>query len=471
MTIKKMIRNLTKTLIFLIKLVLFMSLFAVFFGLFSIKHAQVVSLTRTAAITMTTFVIVGISMTAIYGGFAVGKKKSKDIISSLGIATFITDVFTFFQLCIMNTHSLDQKMFTWDSILLLIGIFLIHLILITIFVYFGNYMYFRINPPEKCVLVCSDEKDANEILPKIGKYKKQYKVTDIITYTNPDLHKYIRHSDAVFIYNVPAQEKSAIIDYAYKHFVNIYINAELSDIVVNYSKHSVLDDMPMLVSNIKELSVEQKILKRLLDIVISGLALIVFSPLMLIEALCIKLYDGGPVFFKQERATLNGKIFNVLKFRTMIVDADKIEGYRPASDHDDRITPVGRVLRKLRIDELPQLINILVGDMSVVGPRPERIEHVEKYENDLPEFRYRLRAKAGLTGLAQIAGKYNTTPKDKLILDLMYIEKYSVWQDIVIMFQTLKVFFKSDSTEGFSEEAIVEFVKHQEQEQEQKNKE
>ncbi|WMJ23971.1 sugar transferase [Paludicola sp. MB14-C6] len=470
MAIKKMIRSLKKTTIFIIKSLLFISLFVVFFGLFSIDHPQIIDQTRTAAITMTTFVIIGISMTAVYGGFAIGKKKSKDIISSLGIAAFITDAVTYLQLCIMNTHSLDQRMFTLKSIGILLVIFILHLLIVTIFVYFGNYVYFRINPPEKCVLICFDEASASEILPKIGKYKKQYKVTDVISFKDPNLRKLIRHSDSIFIYNVPAQDKSDIIDYAYKHYVNVYLNAELSDIVVNYSKHNVLDDMPMLVSNIKGLSFEQKFLKRTIDIIISSVALIVFSPIMLIEALCIKLYDKGPVFFKQERATLNGKIFNVLKFRTMIVDADKKEGYRPASDHDDRITPVGNILRKLRIDELPQLINILIGDMSVVGPRPERIEHVEKYENDLPEFRYRLRAKAGLTGLAQIAGKYNTTPKDKLILDLMYIEKYSVWQDIVIMFQTVKVFFKSDSTEGFTEESIVEFVKHQEQEHQSTDK-
>ncbi len=459
------VKSIGKIVNFIIKLILFAGLFATFFGLFYIENPQIVAFSRTAAITMTTFVIVGISMTAVYGGFAIGKKKSKDIISSLGITAFITDFITYFQLCIMNTNRFNAAVFTFTNIGTFILVVLIQLILISIFAYLGNYIFFKINPPEKCVLICGDINQAGEILPKIGKYKKQYQVVEIVDYNDEHIKPLIRHNDSIFIYNVPAQVKSDIIDYAYKHFTKVYMNAELADVVVNYSKSMILDDMPMLETGAKGLSLEQQFIKRTIDIIISGIATILFSPIMLIEAICIKCYDGGPVFFRQERATLNGKIFNVLKFRTMIVDADKVQGFRPASDNDDRITPVGKVLRKLRIDELPQFLNILKGDMSIVGPRPERIEHVEKYEQDLPEFRYRLRAKAGLTGLAQIAGKYNTTPKDKLILDLMYIEKYNVWIDILIIFQTVKIFFKSDSTEGFDEEKVIEFLKHDEQKQ------
>lgn len=470
MSVKGYMKKMEKTTIFLVKLALFILLFTTFFGFFYIDNPQIIAFSRTAGITMTTFVILGISMTAVYGGFGIGKKKSKDIISSLGIAAFITDFVTYFQLCIMNTNRFNQQMFTFKNIGIFFLVITVQLILITLFAYLGNYIFFKINPPEKCVLICGDKscECANEILPKIRKYKKQYNVVDIVSCDDENLKPLIRHNDSIFIYHVPAQRKSEIIDYAYKHFTTIYMDVELSDVVVNYSKSFVMDDMPMLESSSRGLSLEQLFIKRLIDIVVSGIATIVFSPVMLLEALFIKCYDGGPVFFKQERATLNGKIFNVLKFRTMIVDADKIQGYRPATDNDDRITPVGKVLRKLRIDELPQMLNILKGDMSIVGPRPERIEHVEKYEHDLPEFRYRLRAKAGLTGLAQIAGKYNTTPKDKLILDLMYIEKYSIWADILIIFQTLKIFFKSDSTEGFNDQQVVEFIKHKEETEKQK---
>ena len=135
---------------------------------------------------------------------------------------------------------------------------------------------------------------------------------------------------------------------------------------------------------------------------------------------------------------------------------ENVQNYSATSD-DDRITSVGKVLRKLRIDELPQILNILKGDMSTVGPRPEMLKNVCDYTEALPEFAYRLRVKAGLTGYAQIAGKYNTSPKDKLILDLMYIENYSIWRDIKLILQTLIVFFKSDSTEAFGEKYQAEF--------------
>lgn len=457
----KVIKRPKRVAVFFIKIFLFTILFLLFFGLFAIKYPWIIEMSRTAAITMSTFVVLGIAMTAVYGGFAVGKKKSKEIIAPFCIAVFITDFVTYFQLSIMNTNQATGYDFTFASIWILLLVLLLQVIAVTGFTYFGNYVFFKLNPPEECVVICSDLSKSEEIVKRVLRYRKQYHITDVITWQNPDVKKLLRHSDTVFLYELPADVKSELIEYAYKHFVNIYLQTELSDIVVNYAKYTMLDDLSMLSSTTKELTLEQRFLKRSIDILVSGILLIIASPIMLIEALAIRLYDHGPVFFRQKRATLHGKLFDVLKFRTMIVDADKKEGFHPAGEKDDRITPVGRILRKLRLDELPQFLNILKGDMSIVGPRPERIEHVEIYTQELPEFQYRLRAKAGLTGLAQIAGKYNTTPKDKLILDLMYIEKYSIWMDIQLMFQTLKVFFKSDSTEGFSDDRMIEFVKYQ----------
>ena len=184
-------------------------------------------------------------------------------------------------------------------------------------------------------------------------------------------------------------------------------------------------------------------------------ALVLLSPVMLGCAIAIKAEDGGKVFYRQKRATKYGRVFEVLKFRTM---REENSVHRSVTDDDDRITRVGRILRKYRIDELPQLVNILTGDMTVVGPRPEMLENVEKYTSELPEFAYRLRMKAGLTGLAQIAGKYNTSPKDKLVMDLMYIENYSIWQDLKLIFQTVTVFFKaSESTEAFHAQEEYDF--------------
>lgn len=200
---------------------------------------------------------------------------------------------------------------------------------------------------------------------------------------------------------------------------------------------------------------EQRIAKRLTDIGISLLALILLSPLMLGCALAIKLEDRGSVFYKQKRLTKYGRVFEVYKFRTM---KEENSIHKSVTEDDDRITKVGKVLRKYRIDELPQMLNILKGDMTVVGPRPEMLENVEKYTSELPEFSYRLRMKAGLTGLAQISGKYNTSPRDKLVMDLMYIENYSIWQDFKLIFQTITVFFKaSESTEAFGREELYDF--------------
>ena len=465
---KNSIRTPRRAIVFLLKIFLFAVLFVIFFGMFSLQYPWIIEASRTAAITMSTFAILGIAMTAVYGGFAVGKRKSKEIIPSLCIAACITDFVTWFQLSIMNTNHTTSYNFEFASFGILLLVLLLQVLAVIGFVYLGNFLYFRFNPPEEAVVVCVDPEQSEDAVRRIGRYKKQYHITHVVSWQDPEARRLIRHSDTVFLLDLPADVKSELIDYAYKHFVNIYLQTELPDIVVNYAKFTVFDDLSMLASTTKELSLEQRFLKRTIDIAISGLLVILTSPIMLIEALAIKLYDHGPVFFRQERVTIDGKLFNVLKFRTMIVDADKKMGMRPAVEKDNRITPVGRVLRKVRLDELPQFLNILKGDMSIVGPRPERIEYVEMYTQELPEFQYRLRAKAGLTGLAQIAGKYNTSPKDKLMLDLMYIERYSVWMDILLIFQTLKVFFKSDSTEAYSPDHSVEFIKHDQEQTEKK---
>ena len=212
-----------------------------------------------------------------------------------------------------------------------------------------------------------------------------------------------------------------------------------------------IGDTLVIMSRNRGLTPEQRFLKRIIDIIISGLMLIVASPFMLITALAIKLYDGGSVLYKQERLTYKGKRFYVYKFRSMIENAEGKSGAVLASKSDSRITPIGKIIRACRIDELPQLLNVLRGDMSLVGPRPERPEIAEQYYETLPEFAYRLKAKAGLTGYAQIYGKYNTTPADKLKMDLIYIESYSIWLDIKLLILTFKILFMKESTEGIDQ--------------------
>ena len=214
--------------------------------------------------------------------------------------------------------------------------------------------------------------------------------------------------------------------------------------------------LPMLRLDRYSPSPEYLFIKRAMDIILSALALLIIWPVMVVTAICIKRTDGGPVFYRQCRLTKDGKPFDVLKFRSMRVDAEKDGVARLSTgDKDDRITPVGRVIRKVRIDELPQLINILRGDMSIVGPRPERPEIAAEYEKEMPEFRLRLQAKCGLTGYAQVYGKYNTTPYDKLQMDLMYIANPGLAEDLKIMFATVKILFMPESTEGVEEGQIT----------------
>ncbi len=436
-----------KSVIFLIKASMYVCLIGTFFMVFSTEFAWLLRPSRTAAVTFVTFCVVEAMLIAIYGGFTIGRTKSKPIIMSISIATIFADFVTHMQLCIMNVNENLNSHFVYESPHLLLLVICIQVSLIILFTYLAHYVYFTINPPEKCCVVTSSEEALNNIVPKIKRYKKQYNIVHMIHHTSKYLFDIINECDTIFIYDVPVQEKSYITEYCYAKNKNIYFNFEMDDVVMLGARTAMLDDKPMVSAVVRDLTLEQRFVKRVMDILISSIGLIICGIPMIICAILIKAEDGGHVFFKQYRATKGGELFQVYKFRTM-KEADSVN--RSVTSNDDRITKIGKYLRKFRIDELPQLFNILKGEMSVVGPRPEMIENVDKYTAELPEFKYRLRVKGGLTGYAQIAGKYNTSPKDKLVLDLMYIEKYSLWLDFKLIMQTVTVFFKaSDSTKAF----------------------
>ena len=458
------LKEIEKTYIFLIKSVLFALLFASYFVVFLpevpffVDIPGLTALSRTAVISMFGFIILCVCFIRIYGGFPVGIKKSKDIIPSLAIAAFITDACTSIILYVMSVQILGKNI---EAVFIpILAIFPVQLLIIIAFTRLGNFVFFKINEPKLCTVIYDDEEKIDAYVTKIGKYKKQWKVEAVVHYTNPEVKDYIRKNETVFLLDIPMELKSGLVEYCYKHSKNIFVTPDVSDVVIKHSTHILLDDVTAFGCTISGLSFEQKFMKRVVDIAISGIGLILSSPIMLVEALVIKLHDKGPIFFEQDRMTLDGKTFKLIKFRTMVVDAEKSGVAVLSSKGDKRITKVGKFLRATRLDELPQLINIFIGDMSFVGPRPERESIAKQYQKDLPEFHYRLKVKAGLTGLAQIMGKYNTTPKDKLTLDLVYIEQYSIWVDIKLLLQTLKVFFKSDSTEGFTRDDQVEFIKH-----------
>ncbi|MBQ4573317.1 MAG: sugar transferase [Clostridia bacterium] len=437
-----------RTIIFLLKSLMYALLIGTFFVVFGTEYTWIIHLSRTTGVTFVTFCVLELALVSVYGGYAIGRLKSKPIITSLSLATFATDLVSHLQLCIMNVNENNNDHFVYESPELLVLVIVIQFVLIVLFTYLGQAIYFGINKPEKCCVITNSELALNTVMPKILRYKKQYNVTDMVHFTSPNVYDIMSACDTVFIYEVPTKHKVLFTEFCYANNKNVYTSFEMSDVMLMGGKSILLDDKPMVSAVIRDLTFEQRFFKRAMDIVISLVGIILTGPIMIATAILIKAEDGGSILFRQKRATKGGKLFDVYKFRTM-TETDSVN--ESAKTDDKRITKVGKYLRKFRIDELPQFFNILKGDMSVVGPRPEMIENVSKYTAELPEFSYRLKVKGGLTGYAQIVGKYNTSPKDKLVLDLMYIEKYSLWLDFKLIMQTVTVLFKAgDSTKGFA---------------------
>lgn len=259
-------------------------------------------------------------------------------------------------------------------------------------------------------------------------------------------------AEAVLLCGIASSRRNDILKYCIDHDILAYVRPNIGDLLISNGQNLRMNHLPVLLCQRAAPSVFYLGFKRIMDILISGAALILTSPFMLATAIAIKAYDGGPVMFTQKRMTLNRKEFVIHKFRSMKVDADKGGKGIVTMQNDDRITPVGKFIRACRLDELPQLYDIFIGNMTIVGPRPERLETIELYEKDMPEFGLRLQVKAGLTGYAQVYGKANTSPYDKLQMDLMYIGEQGVLTDLKIILATIKILFMPESTEGFAEE-------------------
>ena len=436
------------SIMFLIEMVLYALSLAAFFLLFSIDNPEITALSRTAAVTLSTFVIMLVVLTFMYGKYDIGRRRWGQVALSVSITLIFTDLVTWFELSIMKTNEANNTTFRLENIGILFLVFAIQIAAVMLMSYLGELFYFWINPKEKCLIVTGDAENAKRVAQALSSFEKRYEITETVSYKDADLENRMVANDTIVLYELPVEARTRIVDFCYQNLKNIYYNPSVSDIIQHSSRQTVIDDIPFYAWQFHLIGFEQRIIKRLMDLSISLILLVLTSPILLISAICIRRNDGGSVFFRQKRATANGKVFEIYKFRTM---KENVEN-RSATRDDDRITGVGRVLRKYRIDELPQLINIVKGDMSLVGPRPEMMENVEDYTRELPEFRYRLRMKAGLTGYAQIFGKYNTSSRDKLMLDLMYIENYSLVKDIQLLFQTVLVIFKADeSTEAFGD--------------------
>lgn len=314
----------------------------------------------------------------------------------------------------------------------------------------------KVYPPARTVIIYDNEFAFRKGLSICKQVPRRFNVVDTISANENEVimvHKLkAAKTEAVMLCGIHSSKRNDILKFCINANIPTYIRPNIGDFLVNSAKSMQLANLPILLSERSAQSPIYSLGKRAFDIVFALFFLVILSPVYLITALSIKGYDKGPVLYSQIRLTKDGREFKIYKFRSMKVDAEKESGARLAAENDSRITPVGKIIRATRIDELPQMINILKGDMSVVGPRPERPELAAEYERTMPEFSLRLQVKAGLTGYAQVHGKYNTSPYDKLQMDLMYIAKQSFATDLMICMETLKVIFMPDSTEGIAED-------------------
>ena len=382
-----------------------------------------------------------------YGGLKIGYLKRGNIIYSHILSLFIVNTIGYFILALI-----DKRFHSPVSFILLT---VVDGIIVCIWVFLFQWIYGVLFPPRR-LLVVYGVRPVFSIMEKIGARDDKYVIGGSIS-IDEGIDKIMEKAEefeGIVVGDVPSHDRNLILKKCYDSSIRVYMIPKISDILVRSSTNLNLFDTPILLSKNEGLQIDQMAVKRFIDIVVSLIGIILTSPLFVMFGAAIHLADRGPIFYTQTRLTIDGKLFKIYKFRTMRVDAEKDGVARLAGEGDNRITDVGKILRATRLDELPQLFNIIKGEMSLVGPRPERPEIAAEYMEDLPEFAMRLKMKAGLTGYAQVHGKYNTTPYDKLKLDLHYIRNYSLWMDLILIVLTPKVLFMKESTEGVGEGEI-----------------
>ncbi len=373
-----------------------------------------------------------------FGGYKVGYLRNWDVIYPQIFAVLATNGITYIQLCLIGNWKLTENMMP------MVFLTLLDILIVTIWVLLMRWIYANLFPPHEMLFIHGDI-SPDAIVNKLATRRDKFHVKETIHIKEgiEAVLDRIDEHEVVLIGDIPAHERNIFLKYCFARSIRCYSVPKISDIMITSAANIELFDSPLLLFRNGGLTTRQSLMKRTMDIGISVLGIVLSSPIMLIIAAAIKLYDHGPVFYRQERLTKGGEGFQILKFRSMVVDSEK-HGARLAAKHDSRITPVGKVIRRLHFDEIPQLFNILRGEMSFVGPRPEREEIYEEYEQYIPQFRYRLKMKAGLTGYAQVYGNYQTVPYDKLKLDLTYIEKFSILLDVKLIFMTVKILFQKD---------------------------
>jgi exopolysaccharide biosynthesis polyprenyl glycosylphosphotransferase len=392
----------------------------------------------------------------LFGGNRLGFNRVSDVVYTNTLAIVFANIFIYTQMSLIARIMLPL----WP----LFQVIGLQFLFVMVWSILTKFIYTKYFPPTKMLMILG-ENETTHLRKKMQGNQESFDIQESVRLSQgmDVILEKLKHYSDVIISDVPSEYRNKILKECYKESKRVFMTPKISDIIIRGSLNIHLFDTPLLLANNRGLKLEQRFFKRLFDVFVSLIALILlFIPLALISLL-IKLHDGGPVFYTQERLTRGGKVFQIIKFRSMRVDSEADKVARLASINDERITPLGKILRATHVDELPQLINILKGDMSLVGPRPERPDIAKLYEESIPEFSYRLKVKAGLSGYAQVFGQYNTTPADKLKLDLFYIENYSFIRDLHIILLTVKIMFMKEKSEGITHDGVSALVTPPEQ--------
>lgn len=379
---------------------------------------------------------------------SITKNSFSKVMPRIFLALLMTEILLVFSSLFITGFTFSKLAFLYS--------FFVQLVYLGIFKFIFYSVYKRVNI--KSVIIIGDKEDVQSLAAKLllsnSYIKIKYLIYESQTHEGQldTIFKYIDKVEIVYMTpKLNATKKNAIIQYSISQNKTFILIPKIYEIAIINASIAQIGDVLAYEVNGLEMSFENKVFKRSFDVFVSIIGIILSSPLMIIFAILIKREDGGPVFFKQERLTIHNRKFILIKFRTMIVNAESSSGPVFASENDPRITKIGNIMRKLRIDELPQFFNIIKGDMSIVGPRPEREFFVEQFIKENSDYKYRMLVKAGVTGLAQALGSYNTNFEDKLRFDLYYIRTYSICQDLSILLHTIRAIFDKNSTKGIDE--------------------
>lgn len=440
---KKKVLAVSRAIITLFLMCTFGYIWISYYNLFAFRTHRLIG----GVVSMLVYYIIYDSLARLYKAYKVGQYSIGETIFSQILSFGFADLFLYVECCLIARNYVNIVPGAVTALIQIIGVVIWAL---------AAKRYYMTHVPAPDTLLIYGKNDVTVFAEKLeNKYQHLFNINKKMSSAESleTLQEAIDNADAVILYRIGYRKKTALMRYCVDNYKTFYATPKVSDIIMEGFENRHIIDTPLMKYENNRNSLGKYIPKRIMDIVVSLFGLIITLPITTVTMIAIKIEDGGKIFYRQERYTKDWKKFSILKFRSMVMDAEK-DGALLCKANDSRITKVGAIIRRFRIDEIPQLINVLKGDMSLVGPRPERVENMEQYTKDIPQFGYRLRVKGGLTGYAQLYGKYNTSASDKLKLDLMYIENQSFLMDLKLIMLTLKILFIPESTEGFSEDTV-----------------